>query len=156
MPLIPVGRGVFVEVNSNSNSNSNSSNSNSSSSSFHYNSNSTNSSVSNWNEPIHQQRNNPHKTLRFHKYKHMRRIPAEGKSLPVRRYSTTRKRLTTIPNRSEESRIKFAAARLIAAVHKKSNSYNEIVKFIKKSRGPANVKTAALKRFISRYHNFNK
>jgi hypothetical protein len=154
MPLIPVGRGVFVEVNSNSNSNS--SNSNSSNSSFNYNSNSSNSSVSNWNEPIHQQRNNPHHRIRFHTHRRVRQIPALGKSLPVRRHSTTRKRLTTIPNRSEESRIKFAAARLIAAAHKKSNSYNEIVKFIKKSRGPANVKNAALKRFISRYHNFNK
>ncbi len=169
MPLIPVGRGVFVEVNSNSNSNSNSSNSNSNSNSsnsnsssnssnsnFNYNSNSSNSNISNWNEPIHQQRNNPHKRIRFHTYRRVRQIPAEGKSLPVRRHSTTRKRLTSIPNRSEESKIKFAAARLIAAAHKKSNSYNEIVKFIKKAQEPENVKIAALKRFISRYRNFNK
>jgi hypothetical protein len=145
MPLIRVGPGVFLEENSNSNSsNSNSNSSNS------------NSNVSNWNEPIHQQRNNPHHRIRFHTHRRVRQIPALGKSLPVRRHSTTRKRLKNIPNISEESKIKYAAARLIAAAHKKSNSYNEIVAFIKKARGPANVKTAALKRFISRYHNFNK
>jgi hypothetical protein len=156
MPLIPVGPGVFVETNSNSNSNSNSSNSNNSSLFSYSSSSNSNSSVNEWNEEMPRQKSDPSRKLRFSETRRVRRIDPMGKSRKSNHRTRTRKHLQyNLPNKSNQSQVKAAAARLIAAAHAKKHTYNEMLEFIKRARGPANVKTAALQRFMSRYRNFN-
>lgn len=151
MPQIRVGPGVFIEENSNS------SNSNASSEYLNLSNSNSNSSNSNSNESIRLPKQNVSRpyTVGFQTRRRVRHIPSLGKSQPVHRHSTTRKRLNHIPNQSKESSVKAAAARLLANAHKKSNTYNEMLKFIKKASGPLNVKKAALMRLSSRYRNFN-
>ena len=154
MPEIPLGPGVYVELNSNSNSNSSRS---TDSSLFSHSSNSnSNSSVNEWNEEMPRQKPDPSRKLRFSETRRVRRIDPMGKSRKSNHRTRTRRHLHyNLPNKSNQSQVKAAAARLIAAAHAKKHTYNEMLEFIKRSRGPANVKTAALQRFMSRYHNFN-
>jgi hypothetical protein len=152
MPLIHVGPGVYLEENSNSNS----SNSNNSSIFSHSSNSNSNSSVNEWNEEMPHNRQDPSRKLRFSETRRVRRIDPMGKSRKSNHRTHTRKHLHyNVPNKSNQSQVKAAAARLIAAAHAKKHTYNEMLEFIKHSRGPENVKAAALQRFISRYRNFN-
>ena len=156
MSLTRVGPGIYVENSNSNSSNSNSSNSNNSSLFSHSSDSNSNSSINEWNEEMPSQKPDFSRKLRFSETRRVRRIDPFGKSRKSNHRTHTRKHLAyNVPNKSNQSKLKASAARLVAAAHKKSYSYNEIVEFIKRASGPANVKTAALQRLISRYRNFN-
>jgi hypothetical protein len=156
MPLKPVAQGIYIN---NSNSNSSNSNSNNSSIFSHSSNSNSNSSINEWNEEMPPHKPNTSRKIRFSKTRRVRRIEPFGKFRKTRgqHKTRTRKHLAyNLPNKSNQTKIKASAARLLAAAHEKSNSYNEMVEFIKRASGPTTVKTAALQRFIARYKNFNK
>ena len=157
---------VYNNNNSNSNSSNSSSNSNSNNNSlFSHNSNNTNSNTSsnesNWEEALAPNGNSPRPTsrLRFAKTRRVKRINKSGKSKRVGKghQTKTRRHIGTNVNVSANvSRNRYAAARLVAAAHKQSYSYDEMKEFIERARAPSSVKLLALHRIKMRYPDFGK
>jgi hypothetical protein len=81
-----------------------------------------------------RQKPDPSRKLRFSETRRVRRIDPMGKSRKSNHRTHTRKHLAyNVPNKSNQSKLKASAARLVAAAHKKSHSYNEMVEFIKRT-----------------------
>jgi hypothetical protein len=168
-PSSPLGRGIVLNTN-NSNSNSSNSNSNSSSNNnslFSRNSNesSNNSSNNSSNENEYEEELSngnsprPNSRLRFAKTRRVKRINQSGKSKSVPKGHQTKTRRqygTNVKVNVKVSRDRYAAARLVAAAHKQSYSYDEMKEFIERARAPTSVKLLALHRIKMRYPDFGK
>ena len=163
--------GLGIELNnnnSNSNNNSNNSNSNSNSNNnslFSRNSNnSSNNSSSNENEWEEEVKNNtnspkPHSRLRFKKTLKVKRINESGKSKKVPAGHRTKTRRHFGPNviiNQSVTRNRYSVARLIAAAHEKSHTYDEMKEFIERARAPKNMKNLALRKIQMKYPDFGK
>jgi hypothetical protein len=164
-----LGPGIDIN-NNNSNSNSSNNNSNNSNSNSNNNSlfsrnsnNSSNNSSSNeneWEEAVNNTNSpNPHSRLRFAKTRKVKRINQSGKSKAVGKGHRTKTR-RHVGNRvnvnQNASRNLYAAARLVAAAHKQSYSYDEMKEFIDRARTSASVKALALRKIRMKYPDFGK
>lgn len=165
-----LGPGIVLNTN-NSNSNSNSSNTNSSNSNSsknslfsrnsNYESNSNSSSNENeWEEAL-EPNGSPraNSRLRFATTRKVKRINQSGKSKRLPKGHQTKTRRHYGPNirvNTNISRNRYAAARLVAAAHKRSYSYDEMKEFIERARTTPGVKLLALHRIKSRYPDFGK
>lgn len=101
----------------------------------------------------------PHSRIRFAKTRRVKRINQSGKSKPVPKghQTKTRRHLGKNVNVSANvSRNRYAAARLVAAAHKQSYSYDEMKEFIERARAPSSVKLLALHKIKMRYPDFGK
>jgi hypothetical protein len=153
-----IGPGLYLEhSNSNSNSNSNSSNSTNGTLFFRGSNSTASSKKSEWNENVAVKSPNPGAQIRFAHRKTVRRISPSGKSRAIGQShrTRTRKRFAS-PIKANITRRSYSAARLVAAAHKPSYSYDEMKEFIEKARAPAAVKEAALRSIRMKYPNFGR
>ena len=162
-----LGPGIVINNNnSNSNNNSNNSNTNSNSNNnslFSRNSNNSSNNSSNeneWEESVNNTNTpRPNSRLRFAKTRKVKRINASGKSrkVPAGHKTKTRRHVGNRVNVNQNaSRNLYAAARLVAAAHKQSYSYDEMKEFIERARSPASVKALALRKIRMKYPDFGK
>jgi phage terminase large subunit-like protein len=89
----------------------------------------------------------------------VKRINQSGKSkrLGKGHQTRTRRHLGKNVNVSANvSRNRYAAARLVAAAHKQSHTYDEMKGFIERARAPSSIKLLALHRIKTRYPDFGK
>lgn len=157
-----LGLGIVIYNNNSNNSNTNSNSNNNSLFSRNSNNSSNNSSSNEneWEEAVNNTNSpKPHSRLRFAKIRKVKRINASGKSrkVPAGHTTKTRRHVGNRVNVNQNaSRNLYAAARLVAAAHKQSYSYDEMKEFIERARSPASVKALALRKIRMKYPDFGK
>ena len=159
---IRLGPGLILELsNSNSNSNSNSSSNSTNSTLFaRSSSNKSSSAKSEWEEEVPAGKSGKaNARTRFATTRRVRRISPSGKSKSIGpgHRTRTRKHVGERVNvNATQSRDRYSAARLVAAAHKKSYTYDELKDFIDKARVSPAVRTLALQRIMRLYPNFGR
>jgi hypothetical protein len=153
-----IAQGIYLNENSNSNSTTSARAHNSNNNSlFEHNSNeNSNASHENWTEKVlGKPKKKENGRVGFLNTRRVRRIDQEGKSRRNfwRHQTRTRKVLGNAKVNETRSNTNYAAARLVAAAHEKSHSFNEMVNFIAKARTEPSVKAAAVLRAQKKYKN---